>query len=181
MGQNTQRHARAGAIAAVAFGAASLLSIAPAGAATLPTLRRVDIHGYGMALANTHGYTLYVLSAEKGGKLVCKGACLAVWPAVVVPAAAKSVSLGPGIKGKIGFIRRSAKTKQVTYNGYPLYTFKADTKPAEDHGEGINHFGGTWYMVRATATTPAATPYMPVKAHTTAVHKASGGSSGKGW
>ena len=58
--------------------------------------------------------------------------------------------------GKIGLVPRDG-ARQVTYNGYRLYTYAGDNGPRQTNGEGIVSFGGTWYLVRATATRPATT------------------------
>ena len=145
-----------------------------------PELAVHVVKAYGHILADAAGDSLYVLSAEAHGKVVCKGACLKIWPPLLVPTAVKKVALGAGVKGKIGFVARSPKEKQVTFNGYPLYTFKADTKPGQANGEGIVHFGGTWFLANPAATTTAATAIH--KAATTSATKTkSGGSGGSGW
>ncbi|MDA8265713.1 MAG: hypothetical protein M0T79_10295, partial [Actinomycetota bacterium] len=64
---------------------------------------------------------------------------------------------GPGVKGKISHVVRGAKW-QVTYNGWPVYTFIKDSHPGQAYGGGIHAFGGVWYAVRASATSNAATP-----------------------
>ena len=38
-----------------------------------------------------------------------------------------------------------AVTTQVTYAGWPLYTYTADAKPGEDNGTGVDSFGAPWY------------------------------------
>lgn len=42
---------------------------------------------------------------------------------------------------------RSDGTLQATYNGHPLYTYKGDTGPGQDHGNGIKLNGGVWHEV----------------------------------
>jgi predicted lipoprotein with Yx(FWY)xxD motif len=42
-------------------------------------------------------------------------------------------------------------TKQVTFDGCPLYTFVKDTGAGQTHGEGIVAFGGTWGLLRASS------------------------------
>jgi predicted lipoprotein with Yx(FWY)xxD motif len=59
----------------------------------------------------------------------CNGACAAVWPPVLAPGT-------PTVAGKanaflIGLTTRSDGTKQVTYNGLPLYYYAADTKAGQ--------------------------------------------------
>lgn len=45
----------------------------------------------------------------------------------------------------LGTIERSDGTMQVTYAGWPLYTFVEDAKPGEDNGTDSKAFGASWY------------------------------------
>jgi predicted lipoprotein with Yx(FWY)xxD motif len=152
-------------------------------AAPLPVLRVIAVKGYGHVVADAAGHSLYLLSAEAGSKIVCKGACLSIWPPLLVPASTKALRVAPGVKGHIGYVARSRTEKQVTLNGYPLYTFVGDKKPAETSGEGITHFGGTWFLIRPSATTPAATRITPLaaKTHTPKPTTSTAGSSYSGY
>jgi predicted lipoprotein with Yx(FWY)xxD motif len=47
----------------------------------------------------------------------------------------------------LGKTTRQDGTRQVTYNGHPLYYFAGDTKPEETKGQGLNAFGAGWYVV----------------------------------
>jgi len=47
--------------------------------------------------------------------------------------------------------RRDGKT-EVTYAGHPLYYFISDKKAGDVTGQGINAFGGPWYVVSASGT-----------------------------
>ena len=47
----------------------------------------------------------------------------------------------------LGTTPRSDGKAQVTYNGHPLYTFAGDQKPGDTSGQGVNAFGGLWYVV----------------------------------
>lgn len=131
-----------------------------------PVLRVVKVKDYGDVLSTASGHTLYLLSVEAHSKVVCKGACLKIWPPLLVPARDHHVTVAHDVKGHIGFVARTKTHKQVTLNGYPLYTFVGDKKPAGTAGEGITHFGGTWYLVRPGATKPAATWIKPAPAAT---------------
>ncbi len=172
----------ASAVGVAALSAASLAVLAPASTAATRTatgqaatgqaatghaarapgfLEVLAVPGYGKVLGNAKHFSLYVLSSERGTKKACVGKCLAIWPPLLVASAAKSVSLGAGVTGHVGFVKRSATTKQVTLNGYPLFYFAKDTGPSQTHGEGIVAFGGTWTLVRPSAQTAAATPVRP--------------------
>ncbi|MHB8189475.1 MAG: COG4315 family predicted lipoprotein [Ferrimicrobium sp.] len=50
-------------------------------------------------------------------------------------------------KSLVGTITRTNGKKQITYDGHPLYTFTSDTTPGMITGEGIDAFGGHWYVM----------------------------------
>lgn len=129
------------------------------------TLQERKVGKYGEVLANSAGRSLYVLSTESKTKLHCTSKeCLMNWPPLLVAKNAK-ITFGPGVKGKISHVVRGTKW-QVTYNGWPVYTFLGDSGPAQSNGERIQAFGGTWYLVHAAAKKNSTTP----------VKSASGGS-----
>jgi predicted lipoprotein with Yx(FWY)xxD motif len=76
----------------------------------------------GYVLAEANGQVVYTYAHDtKGGTPTCTGSCSDVWvPVTGVPKAA----LGENFPGAFGLVARSDGTKQMTYNGYPLYTFK---------------------------------------------------------
>jgi predicted lipoprotein with Yx(FWY)xxD motif len=116
---------------------------------------------YGEVLTDSAGFSLYVLSTESKGKLHCTStSCTTSWIPLLVAKNAK-VTAGSGVKGKISHVTRGTKW-QVTYNGWPVYTFIGETGPAKSNGEKIVAFGGTWYLVTAAATTNSATPVKKV-------------------
>ena len=47
----------------------------------------------------------------------------------------------------LGTITRPDGTKQVTYNGHPLYYFTADTAAGIAHGQAVKTFGAEWDVV----------------------------------
>jgi predicted lipoprotein with Yx(FWY)xxD motif len=127
-----------------------------ASAATQPTLGVGHSGTYGAVLVDSRGLSLYTLSNSEN-KMVCTGKCLSFWPPVVVSKSTTHVDLGPGVTGEIGFMPLTKTTKEVTFDGYPLYTFVKDTGPGQSHGEGVVAFGGTWELVRPAAlVAPAA-------------------------
>ncbi len=130
--------------------------------ASLPTLQvgAASSTYSGILEAGTSSFSLYLLSAESNGTLHCTGSCLQAWPPLLVPSGTKSIALGAGVNGTIGFVTRGSQ-KQVTFNGYPVYTFSQDPGPNQATGEGIKSDGGTWELVHAGATTKSATPFAP--------------------
>jgi len=132
-----------------------------------PMLESHKVGKYGEVLTSSSGRSLYVLSTESKGKLHCTSKmCLEYWPPLLVAKGAH-ITAGSGVKGKISHVARGSKW-QVTYNGWPVYTFAGDGGPDQSNGEKINAFGGIWYLVRSTATTNSGTP----------VKKADGGGGG---
>jgi predicted lipoprotein with Yx(FWY)xxD motif len=94
-------------------------------------------------LVDSHGMTLYHLSAERNGKFICTtSACLGVWHPLTV-----KVGKAPsGTVSSLGTIKRPDGTEQVTYKGMPLYTFAQDTAAGQANGQGFKDVG-TWSAV----------------------------------
>jgi predicted lipoprotein with Yx(FWY)xxD motif len=154
----TSRSARlaASVLALGTLGATVAMGVAGAGALSVDS---ATVPHFAGALVNSSSHSLYVLSSERGGALKCAGSCLSTWVPLEVSTATKSVSLGAGVKGKIGFVARGNAKKQVTFNSYPLYSFAGDSGARGSKGEDIKALGGTWTLVHASATTVAATPF----------------------
>jgi len=88
--------------------------------------------------------TLYHLTAERGKKLVCKGACVKFWPPLLLKRGAKPTGTKAIKKAKIGTIRRPDGRLQVTYGGFPLYRFAGDVKRGDAKGQGVEK---SWFVV----------------------------------
>jgi predicted lipoprotein with Yx(FWY)xxD motif len=103
-------------------------------------------------VVNAQGRTLYALSPETAGHLLCKSTeCLKFWPPLTVSSRKVKLKAGPGVHGKLGLLRRG-KTLQVTLRGMPLYRFAGDSAKSQTNGEGLKSFGGTWHAVTAAAS-----------------------------
>jgi predicted lipoprotein with Yx(FWY)xxD motif len=99
----------------------------------------------GSFLTNGAGRAVYLFMADSTGKSACSGACAAAWPPVI--AAGQPTAAGGAQSSDLSTITRSDGTKQVTYNGHPLYYFVGDTGPGTDKGQGVNGFGALWWLV----------------------------------
>src|SRR3954452_10078208 len=75
----------------------------------------------GRILVDSHGRTLYLFQADTGTKSMCSGAGAGQWPPLR-PTGKPTVGSG-ATASMIGTSNRSGGTRQVTYNGHPLYTF----------------------------------------------------------
>ena len=105
------------------------------------------IPGLGAVLVNPAGRTLYTFAPDKAKKVTCVGGCAAVWPPVMLAAAAKAVGSG-GVKASLlGSDPDPSGGKVVTYAGWPLYLYVADTTPGAHAGQALNLNGGLWYVI----------------------------------
>ncbi|SEG88411.1 Predicted lipoprotein with conserved Yx(FWY)xxD motif [Actinacidiphila yanglinensis] len=138
-------------------------SHAPSAAATSSSSSTVSAKSgsLGKILVNGKGQTLYLFQADKTSKSTCNGSCAKTWPPYTVsgkPTAKNGVQ-----SGKLSTSTRSDGSKQVTYNGHPLYTFSGDKKAGQTNGQGLKVFGAKWYVVgtngkQITKTTSTSTP-----------------------
>jgi len=100
----------------------------------------------GPVLVDSQGFTLYDFHKDKGGKSACYGACAGTWPPLTTSGAPSATSGAE--KSKLGTTKRSDGTVQVTYAGWPLYTYVADTKPGDTKGHDFSEFGAQWYALQ---------------------------------
>ena len=100
----------------------------------------------GTALVDGTGRALYLFEADTGTTSTCTGACAQVWPPLLTSGPAP-VTTGAAQASLVGTSPRADGTRQVTYDGHPLYYFAGDTAPGDVRGQGIHNFGGGWYVV----------------------------------
>ena len=143
---------RAGPAVAVMSAAALValgISVAQAGGPAPPppasggrtVLKTARIGGV-TVLTNARGFTLYWFAPDTATRSACYGVCVGYWPPVT-----GTPSAGPGVTGKLGTIKRTDGTTQVTYDGHPLYTYVGDTGPGQAFGNNLNLNGGLWHEV----------------------------------
>jgi predicted lipoprotein with Yx(FWY)xxD motif len=138
------------ALVAVAAAAAALLLTrssddgSKAAAARSGPSVRVAHTKLGAILVDGRGRTLYLYLKDRGAKSACEGRCARVWPPATVdgpPTAGAGV-----VAAKLTTTQRPDHTRQLVYNGHPLYRLSSDVRPGQIGGEG---FLGTWYVVSA--------------------------------
>ena len=122
---------------------ASSGSSSPAAAAA-GTVKTATIAGV-TVLTNARGFTLYSFAPDTPTTSKCYGGCAVYWPPVTGTAPA-SLSL----PGRLGTITRTGGSRQLTYNGHPLYTYIGDTGPGQAKGNNLNLNGGLWHEVRVS-------------------------------
>ena len=128
----------------------------------------------GTVLVDGRGRTVYQFAADSAGHSSCVGSCAQYWPPVPAPATLPA-SL-PGVTGTLGSITRADGSKQLTVDGWPLYTYTADTAPGDTSGQGVNASGGLWWVV-SPAGTAIKTTSSVAPSSSASTSKASGG----GW
>jgi predicted lipoprotein with Yx(FWY)xxD motif len=141
-------------LAALAFAAVALAgcgsggtsaSALPKTASGRPATIGVASSGLGNIVVNSKGRSLYVFGKDSGSKSACLGACSANWPPL---RADGKPTIGSGLKSSlVGLSRRSDGASQVTYNGHPVYLFVGDKSAGQTSGQGVNAFGGVWYVL----------------------------------
>ncbi len=126
--------------------AAPASSTSPAAPATV-NISAKTIPGLGLVLVNPAGRTLYTFAPDKAKKVTCVGGCASVWPPVMLAAGAKTVGSG-GVKASLlGSDPDPSGGKVITYAGWPLYLYVADTTPGAHAGQALNLNGGLWYVI----------------------------------
>ena len=134
------------ALAVAAIFASIAAAVASAGgSASNGTTVKIANSPLGRILVDSKGITLYDFPPDKGKVSVCYGACAALWPPLITHG--KPIA-GPGVKASLlGTTKRSDGKLEVTYGGHPLYYFVSDRKPGQTTGQGINQFGGPWWVI----------------------------------
>ena len=139
------------------------------------SLSTKSVPGVGTILVDGQGKTLYLLTSEKGGKVTCtpSNGCTKFWPEITLPKGTTAATAGTGVQSSLlGTVKDASGNLEVTYNGWPVYTFVGDSGPGAAHGQGQVSFGGTWYVLNASGN--------PVTSHGGAQPATSPSSAGSG-
>ena len=107
---------------------------------------KVGTSKLGDILVGPTGRTIYLFLADSGTNSSCNSAsCVQNWPPVLTKGAPQA---GSGVSASLlGTTTRQDGTIEVTYAGHPLYYFIADRQAGQVSGQGIDGFGGPWYVV----------------------------------
>lgn len=102
----------------------------------------------GTYLTGASGRALYIWVADSKGKSACLGACAQAWPPLTASSMPKVA--GGANAASVSLISRSDGTKQVAYDGRPLYYYAGDTGPGTTNGQGNDGFGAKWWLISAS-------------------------------
>jgi predicted lipoprotein with Yx(FWY)xxD motif len=122
--------------------AASPASSPAAAAATIKVAADAKL---GQILVNGDGMTVYLFVADTSTASTCYTSCAAIWPPVLTTGAPVA---GTGANASLlGTTTRTDGKVEVTYAGHPLYYFIQDKKAGDTTGQGVNGFGGLWWVL----------------------------------
>lgn len=131
-----------------------------------------QVGNLGQVVTDQNGLTLYRFDKDKAKPSAsnCNNACATTWPPALGDPA--SVQLQGVDSTLVGAVTRADGTKQLTLNGWPLYTYAKDTAAGEAKGQGV---GKTWFAV-----TPQGKKAQSVASSAPASGYGSGGSTSSG-
>jgi predicted lipoprotein with Yx(FWY)xxD motif len=113
-------------------------SISPS-VGTLPTV--------GAVLVNAEGHTLYTFAPDQHSKVTCVSSCATLWPPLKL-ANGETAAGPPQLKASLLSSDPDPEGGHVvTYAGWPLYTYAADSAAGQDNGQALEANGGRWYVV----------------------------------
>jgi predicted lipoprotein with Yx(FWY)xxD motif len=129
---------------------------APSPAVPAPPMTAVSVgtatHAqHGVYLVDPDGRSLYMFEIDTRGEgntlpeSKCESACAVNWPPLLSDG--EVTASGEAETDLLGTLTRTDGTTQVTYNGWPLYTYSGDAAPGEVNGHDIEDSGGEWYLV----------------------------------
>lgn len=143
-------------IVLIAAGCGSGSTSGSAGSASTPTtstgggsatISTAGVKGLGTVLVDSRGHTLYLFVPDRHAKVTCTGSCATVWPPLKLPAGQKATAAGTARESMLGTDPDPGGGRVVTYDGWPLYTYVADTTPGAAVGQAIDQNGGFWYVL----------------------------------
>ena len=109
------------------------------------TVATKSIAGTGTVLVDSSGMALYTNNMDSGSKVACTTGCTAIWVPLAAPSGGQPTANDSAVQAKLGTIKRSDGTMQVTFGGKPLYSFVQDS-PGQVTGNGASdQFNGTQF------------------------------------
>jgi predicted lipoprotein with Yx(FWY)xxD motif len=141
---------------AATCGGATTAAVKPTPTPVRPVMSTAMNATLGQILVDAKGFTLYFFVPEQGTKVVCTGDCVTTWRPLMANGPAPPTSTVP-LPGVIATVDRpDGSGRQVTYDGWPLYTDAMDTSPGDTQGSGAS---GEWFVALAAGeSTPTPTP-----------------------
>lgn len=113
------------------------------------TLGTATLADGGMYLTDGAGRAVYMFTADEqgSGESACYDACAEMWPPVLAEEGVPSTGTGGLDASMLDTIERRDGSRQITFNGWPLYHYAQDTGPGMTQGQDVHESGGEWYLV----------------------------------
>ena len=122
----------------------------------IPVAKPYEYAGIGQVIATDKGKALYVYINDGMNSSTCTGGCAQTWRPLLL---SEGYTIdGTGLSGTMGTIIRGDGTRQVTYNGMPLYTYLGDMQAGIANGNGV---GNVWFVAKPGMTTFPTPPPPP--------------------
>lgn len=142
-------------LAAITFSPVAIGSVASA--ADTPTKKPAHTlvakeSKLGPMITDGAGMSLYMFTPDRRNVSNCEGGCLAAWPPVMLKAGEglDDVAVEGNLRRSLlGVAMRFDGSRQVTYNGFPLYNWARDRAPGDMTGQWV---GGIWFLLNADGT-----------------------------
>jgi predicted lipoprotein with Yx(FWY)xxD motif len=156
------RWAAAMAVAVLAAGCSSTSGAQVPPSAVPPTIDAASTPQFKTSvLTNSAGFAIYIFQPDHAGRSTCTGACAVAWPPILLAADQHAIA-GPGVEASLlGTEPYSGHQSVVTYNGWPLYSYKNDTTAGVAAGQALNLNGGYWYVMQTDGTPVVPAGYPP--------------------
>jgi predicted lipoprotein with Yx(FWY)xxD motif len=114
-------------------------------AATGTTIAVATNAKLGQILVDGKGITIYLFVKDTGTSSTCYTSCAQVWPPVLTSGPPQA---GTGATASLlGTTTRTDGKVEVTYADHPLYYFISDKQPGDTTGQGVDNFGGLWWVL----------------------------------
>jgi predicted lipoprotein with Yx(FWY)xxD motif/mono/diheme cytochrome c family protein len=127
-------------------------------AATGPKIATATIAGLGPVLVNAQGHTLYIFEPDNDKKVTCVGGCATIWPPAMVAIGTSAVASGAVKQSLVSSDPDPSGGQVITYAGWPLYTYVADSAAGAAGGQALNLNGGLWYVISPSGKVIKAKP-----------------------
>jgi predicted lipoprotein with Yx(FWY)xxD motif len=101
----------------------------------------------GNIMVDDKGLSLYMFTPDARNVSVCEGQCLVAWPPIMLgkdDTLADVELKGDLRRSLLGVAMRENGTRQVTYNGWPLYYWFRDAKAGDVLGQWV---GNVWFVL----------------------------------
>jgi predicted lipoprotein with Yx(FWY)xxD motif len=137
-----------------------LLLCVPSALASGVTVNVTQNGTLGTILTDSAGKVLYRFTRDTiNTSSACYNQCATTWPPLLIDEGTPVA--GEGVNGDLlGVLTRTDGTRQVMYNGMPLYYYNQDANPGDTNGQRVRD---VWFIVHPNTTTVG---YQPVAVHT---------------